>query len=303
VGGALFTFTLSLSVQVDKYLPAILNDLTQNLNSHLWRNRQASCMALGDLLVGQQVERVASHLPSLWELCLRARDDIKETVRKAADVACKALHKVTVRTCESPSIGQKVISEVLPFMLNKGMQNPSADVRNISLLAVMKISENAGSLLKPHIPVLVSTLLESLSSLEQQELNTLSLRLAGDTEVLEQLENVRVKASRKSPMMETIELCIPHIDAEVLSDLAPRLVEILKSGVGLGTKAAAAQLVVSLVRSCRSELTPYTGKLLTVLTTGLLDRSAGVRKSSSQAISHLVKVRLSVRATPLLDSQ
>ena len=39
-----------------------------------------SCMALGDLLVGQQAGDVASHLPSLWELCLRARDDIKVNI-------------------------------------------------------------------------------------------------------------------------------------------------------------------------------------------------------------------------------
>ena len=35
---------LSISVsplQVDKYLPGIIDDLSQNLNSHLWRNRQA----------------------------------------------------------------------------------------------------------------------------------------------------------------------------------------------------------------------------------------------------------------------
>ena len=30
--------------------------------------------------------------------------------------------------------------------------------------------------------------------------------------------------------------CIPHIDSEVLASLVPRVVEILKSGVGLGTK-------------------------------------------------------------------
>jgi proteasome component ECM29 len=134
---------------VDKYLPGIIDDLSQNLNSHLWRNRQASCMALGDVLVGQEVKDVASYLPSLWELSLRARDDVKETVRKAADVACKALHKVTVRACESPTFGAKVIGEVLPFMLNKGMQNPSSDVRKISLLAILKMSENAVSPVYP----------------------------------------------------------------------------------------------------------------------------------------------------------
>ncbi|CAI8054228.1 Proteasome adapter and scaffold protein ECM29 [Geodia barretti] len=286
---------------VDKYLPAIIDDLSQNLNSHLWRNRQASCMALGDVLIGQEVKDVASHLPSLWELSLRARDDVKETVRKAADVACKALHKVTVRACESPTLGAKVIGEVLPLMLNKGMQNPSSDIRKISLLAILKMSENAGSQLKPHIPVLVPTLLESLSSLEPQELNTLSLRLTGETEVLEQLDNIRVKVSRQSPMMETIELCIPNVDGEVLTGLVPRLVDIFKSGVGLGTKAATAQLVVSLVRSCRNDLTPHAGKLLTALTNGLLDRSVGVRKSSAQAIGHLVKVSKTVTIKKLLD--
>jgi proteasome component ECM29 len=106
-------------------------------------------MALGDVLIGQEVKDVASHLPSLWELSLRARDDVKETVRKAADVACKALHKVTVRACESPTLGAKVIGEVLPLMLNKGMQNPSSDIRKISLLAILKMSENAVSPMYP----------------------------------------------------------------------------------------------------------------------------------------------------------
>ena len=36
-------------------------------------------MALGDVLIGQEVKDVASHLPSLWELSLRARDDVKVT--------------------------------------------------------------------------------------------------------------------------------------------------------------------------------------------------------------------------------
>ena len=36
-------------------------------------------MALGDVLVGQEVKDVASYLPSLWELSLRARDDVKVT--------------------------------------------------------------------------------------------------------------------------------------------------------------------------------------------------------------------------------
>ena len=47
--------------------------------------------------------------------------------------------------------------------------------------------------------------------------------------------------------------------------LTPKLIEILKSGVGLGTKVATAQLVVSLVRQCVFDLTPYAGMCLYIL--------------------------------------
>ena len=35
-----------LPLKVDKYLTAILDDLSQNLNSHLWRNREARSVPL-----------------------------------------------------------------------------------------------------------------------------------------------------------------------------------------------------------------------------------------------------------------
>lgn len=43
---------------------------------------------------------------------------------------------------------------------------------------MLKISKNAGSLLKPHIPILVTALLEAVSGLEPQVLNYFSLRVA-----------------------------------------------------------------------------------------------------------------------------
>lgn len=54
--------------------------------------------------------------------------------------------------------------------------------------------------------------------------------------------------------------CVPQVDAEVLTALIPKLIELLKSGVGLGTKVATAQFIISLVRQCMFDLTPYTGR-------------------------------------------
>ena len=53
-----------------------------------------SCMALYDLLRGRPLDDIVVHLPELWDTMLRVRDDIKESVRNAADLAIIALSKV-----------------------------------------------------------------------------------------------------------------------------------------------------------------------------------------------------------------
>ena len=41
------------------------------------------------------MDDVIDYIPTLWELCFKARDDIKESVRQAADAACRTLSKVS----------------------------------------------------------------------------------------------------------------------------------------------------------------------------------------------------------------
>lgn len=47
--------------------------------------------ALGDLLQGRRWEQLAPVLGRVWEMLLRALDDIKESVRQAAAVTAKSL--------------------------------------------------------------------------------------------------------------------------------------------------------------------------------------------------------------------
>ena len=54
-----------------------------------------SCLAVNDLLRGRPLDDVVDSLPELWESCLRVRDDIKESVRNAAELACKTLSRVS----------------------------------------------------------------------------------------------------------------------------------------------------------------------------------------------------------------
>ena len=79
---------------MDKYLREIVDDLLQNLTSTQWRVRESSCVALNDLLRGRPLDEVVDRLPQLLETVFRVRDDIKESVRNAADTACKSLSRV-----------------------------------------------------------------------------------------------------------------------------------------------------------------------------------------------------------------
>jgi proteasome component ECM29 len=278
---------------VDQYSKEIMADLQQNLNHHLWRNRESSCLALGDLLSVCQLEDVVPHLPVLWSMCLKVLDDIKESVREAAGVACKLLSKVTIRACDPNGPGAseaiKVLGDMFPVLLEQGMSSRVQESRVISLVTLLKITEDAGPLLKPHIPLFVPILLDAVSSLEPQVLNTYTLKLSGDEKIQEKLDSIRISASKSTPMMEAVNQCLPYIDSSVLEQLVPKLIDIIKTGVGMATKVNTSQFAVSLARQSPQDIAPHIGKILAALLSGLSDRSAGTRKAYASAIGQLVK--------------
>uniref|UniRef100_A0A8C9N950 Ecm29 proteasome adaptor and scaffold n=2 Tax=Serinus canaria TaxID=9135 RepID=A0A8C9N950_SERCA len=274
---------------VDKYMKEILEDLISNLTSSLWRIRESSCLALNDLLRGRPLDDVIDKLPEIWEVLFRVQDDIKETVRKAAELALKTLSKVCVKMCDPSkgAAGQKTIAVLLPCLLDKGIVSTVAEVRSLSINTLVKISKSAGSMLKPHAPKLIPALLESLSVLEPQILNYLSLSATDQEKTA--MDSARLSVVKSSPMMETINLSLQYLDVSVLGELVPRLCELIKSGVGLGTKGGCASVIVSLTTQCPQDLTPYSGKLMSALLSGLTDRNSVVQKSFAFAMGHLVR--------------
>nr|XP_015201351.1 PREDICTED: proteasome-associated protein ECM29 homolog isoform X1 [Lepisosteus oculatus] len=273
---------------VDKYLKEILQDVISNLTSNMWRVRESSCLALNDLIRGRQLDDIIDQIPEMWETLFRVRDDIKESVRKAADLALKTLSKVCVRMCESSSAAaQRTVAVLLPCLLDKGIMSNVSEVRALSIQTLVKISKSAGCRLKPHAPKLIPALLESLSVLEPQVLNYLSLRATEQEKTA--MDTARLSAAKSSPMMETINMCLQHLDVSVLGELIPKLCDLLKSGVGLGTKGGCASVIVSLTIQCPQDLTPHAGKLMSALLNGLNDRSSVVQKSFAFALGHLVR--------------
>ena len=82
------------SKTIDLYFLPILDDIIVHLTSNLWRNRESSCMALADLLLGRTLENSLDKIDLIWSTLFRVMDDIKESVRKAAATALRALSKV-----------------------------------------------------------------------------------------------------------------------------------------------------------------------------------------------------------------
>ncbi|KAJ3299319.1 hypothetical protein HK104_009344 [Borealophlyctis nickersoniae] len=279
---------------VDEFFDVIMSDLLKAMGDRQWRTREASCHAVADLIHGRQISELEPYLQELWTMCFRVLDDIKESVRLAAFSTCKALTKVTVRYCDPSTVGvsegQKVMNTVLPFFLTKGLGSMAEDVRKFSLSTILKICKKGGVLLRPHLPELVGTLLESLSSLEPQVMNYLSFHTERYNISQEQLDSSRLSATKMSPMMDAIETCIQEVDASGLEPIVSRVNTLIRKGVGLPTKAGCARLVCSLVQRMPQDLRPHADSILKALSGAVYDRSPVVRKANATAIGHICRI-------------
>ena len=109
------------------------------------------------------------------------------------------------------------------------------------------------------------SLLETLSGFEPPDLNYISLKLASQ-EAQEKLDAARIAASKSTPMVETITMCIEYIDEEeTLAQLIPRVIEIIRTSLGVTTKAGACNLISALVDREPTKMSPYSGKLMAAL--------------------------------------
>jgi len=275
---------------VDKYFDVIIVELINGLGDRMWRTRESSCSALADLLHGRKISQLEKYLEDLWNMTFRVLDDVKESVRVAAFSACKVLTKITVSNCDpsvvSPENGKKTMEIIIPFLLKKGLPSPAEEVRLFALNTVFKLCKTSGVLLKPHITNIISILLESLSSLEPQAINYLSFH----TDSTQQLDNLRLSATKSSPLIEAVENCIEYIDDDVMKTLAPELCTLIRKSVGFPSKAGTARFVVSLTLRKPLIVKPYADNILKALASTQSDRNMTIRKLYSSSIGYVAHI-------------
>ncbi|XP_031477380.1 uncharacterized protein LOC116248548 isoform X2 [Nymphaea colorata] len=267
---------------VDEHFDDIVDDLLIQSGSRLWRSREASCLALADIIQGRKFSQVSNYLRKIWTAAFRTMDDIKETVRNAGERLCRSLSSLTIRLCDV-SLTEKAdaisaMEIVLPFLLREGIMSKVVNIQKLSIDMVMKLSKGAGDVIRPHLPDLVSCMLESLSSLEDQRLNYIELHSVNIGIQSEKLENLRVAVAKDSAMWETLDVCLKVIDVQSLDHLVPRLAQLVRSGVGLNTRVGVASFTSLLIQKIGDGIKPFTNLLSKILFPATLAEKSGIAK-------------------------
>ncbi|KAJ1549267.1 hypothetical protein HK405_006790 [Cladochytrium tenue] len=290
---------------VDEQFVPILDEVLKSMGNRMWRTREASCLAMSDLLYGRQMDTFEGRLEEIWTMCFRALDDIKESVRVAAFTACKTLTNSTVRYCDPtyypPAKGRKIVDIVVPFFLTKGLSSMAEDVRKFSLSTLLKICKSGGVLLKPHVSAIVTTMLESLSSFEPEVLNYLTFHVDKYNLTQDQLESSRLNAAKSSPIMEGIERCVDNVDEDSFAELVPKLNHIIRKGVGLPTKAGAARFVVLVVTRHPEVTRPHADVIMKSILAAIHDRSPAVRKAFATALGYISRLSSDSSMTKFIE--
>ena len=145
----------------------------------------------------------------------------------------------------------------------------------------------------PHAAELVGTLVESLSELEPQSLNYMSFHVDKYDVSRDLFDEGRVAVTQSSPTMEAIRLVLNAMDASSMQTLVPRLIDVVRRGVGLPTRIGCATCLVILASQHPELVRPHADALVQALTGTVQDPNASVRRAFGMAIGQL---------SPLLSS-
>ena len=281
---------------VDKHFEAIMDELLLESGSRLWRTRQSSASALSEILSGRTFKEIEPYLQKIWDVCLRVIDDIKETVRIAGEGLCRSVRSLTLRLCDAhhsgPSEVKGTIGIVLPIMLERGLLSTVKEVQALSMDVIMKLVKFAdGDAIRPHIAEIVKTLLESLSGMEDSRLNYIEQHAASFGQgASDKLEAMRLRAAKSSPMGETLDLLMAHIDEDVMKELVSTMNSVLRTGVGLNTRAGAGRFLQRLCMRRGRLVRPHAATLFKMLLASAVnDASAAVRTSFISAIAAIAR--------------
>lgn len=284
------------SATIEKYFDPIMEDLLGSILTKEWRVRQACCAALSDLVQGRPLERYEKYLTDIWGKCFKVLDDIKESVRTAAQKLARVLSQILVRNLEAGETSTKsaegMLKHVLPFLLSSsGLDSSAQEVQLLSLKTILDVVKKARpEALRPFIPELVERMLALFTDLEDQMVNYLHLNAAQYKISEGAIDSARLNAVRNHPLMEAIDRCYDLLDTETMEKTALSIERAMKAAVGLPTKLACGNTLVSLTLRHRELFRPHAGKFLRSLEKCSLDRNETASSTYAASTGYLCKL-------------
>lgn len=275
----------------EEHFAAIVKELLSSMGERQWRVREASAAGLADLISGRTPAVVRPFLAEMWRMVLRAMDDIKETVRTAAIRAGRTLANISVKLCDSgnasPSEGPLDCKVVIPYLMKQGLNADAEEVRGFALKHLIRVAKSAGPWLRPHIPAIAPAMLESMSLMENAMLNYAQFHVQDK----ETLESMRAAASASGPCAEVLDLCIKYSDETSVSDLVPRLSQLIRSAVGLPSRVGVGRFIVQLCAIHPAIMGPPAPKMAKTLVSVIrVEPSVPVQRSYSSAMASCCKL-------------
>lgn len=257
---------------IERYYWEIYDELVTNLTHPEWRVRIACCLAVRDLLkrpgglnlknqtnIVKSSEEAGSsskmetdevpvpepELERLWSQIFRVMDDIHEGTRIAADGTATVLSKICVIAASSDhgKSGNRVASSILPLFLETGITHIVPEVRKLSIRTISDLIDSAGNLIIAHLAELIPCLLSATGELEGTKLSYLSAQHAGSSDTQEVIDSFRAEAAKHHYCSETLSKCLKYVDYPTLEKMTPKVLDIMKSSVSLGTKISCANFL------------------------------------------------------------
>jgi proteasome component ECM29 len=279
---------------INEHFKAIMEDLLKNILGREWRTRQASCAAIGDLIQGRPFEMYKGYLSQVWGVAFQVLDDIKGSVRKAAESLCKVLAGVLVRMLEegtSSKNAQTMLKEVMPFLFStRGLESSAPDVQRFAYDTLLKLVKSGGKSLLPFIPGIVEQILGLLSVLEPDLINFIHINAAKFETTEEEIDEARSRIVSHSPMMEAIERCLGLMDESVMKSLVPSLENVIKTSVGVPSKVGCSGVLVSLATRHSFLFRPHADIFLKDIEKAVLDRNSTVSAAYARAAGYVSRL-------------
>lgn len=150
--------------------------------------------------------------------------------------------------------------------------------------------------------MIIIALFEALTSIEPDVFNYASMKLTA-AEMKEQIDIARLHCARSSPIMDAINTCTnQYVDETVFDELSSKLIEKIKTSIGLTTKCLMGQYFITLTNLYPKVSSKYVGKWMAVLVNTMsVNSNRTMRKTYTSVLGTIVRVAKSSSIENLLQ--